>query len=131
MIGLDTNVLVRALTDDDIVLSPKARAALAALSSERPGVVNLVVIVEFAWVLGTTYGYERLEIVDVVEDMLRSPAYLFPDRGVVNLAIGRCRDNRLHLADALIGELNRHHGCTTTISFDTGALRSAIFSEIP
>ena len=127
MIGLDTNILLRAATDDDKVLSPIARKILAGLSPERPGVVNSGVLAEFAWTLRTAYGYSRTEIANAIENMLRSRSYRICDRGAVSCAIVSCHDERLDFADALIGQLNRAEGCETTLTFDERAARGSAF----
>jgi len=45
MIGLDTNVLLRHLVQDDPVQSPRAtEIIISRLSEEEPGFVNLVTI---------------------------------------------------------------------------------------
>ena len=128
MIGLDTNILMRAITRDDDVRSPIAIDFLSKLTPERKGVINSVVLAELAWSLRRGYKYERHEIIDVIIKLLQSPSYEFTDRQSVNLAISRCRERPIHLADALIGELNRQVGCETTMTFDTGAVKSDAFT---
>ena len=54
MIGLDTNILLRATTQDDPLQSPKARKIIKALSSDRPGYVNLLVLAAMCRLRGTT-----------------------------------------------------------------------------
>jgi len=44
MIALDTNLLLRYLTQDDPVQSPKATRVIQRLTEEEPGFVSLVVI---------------------------------------------------------------------------------------
>ena len=57
MIGLDTNVVVRYLTQDDAVQSAKAIELFErGLSEEQPGFVSVVAMVETAWVLELVYG---------------------------------------------------------------------------
>lgn len=46
MIGLDTNVLVRYVAQDDTIQSPKASAMIESLTAETPGYVSLVSVVE-------------------------------------------------------------------------------------
>ena len=103
MIGLDTNILVRAITQDDPVLTPLARAALGKLSSEHRGVVNAIVLAELAWTLKTRFAFDRL-------------------------SMSRCRVENLHFADAMIGELNVKTGCKTTLTFDVEAGKTSLFT---
>ena len=130
MIGLDTNILLRAVTDDDRKRSPLARRLLAQLSPDNRGVLNCVVLAEFVWTLRTGYDYERLEIVEMIEGMLRSGAYFFTDRDAVVAAVAKCGKEPLHFADALIGELNRGAGCNRTMTFDVGAGKSDAFQLV-
>jgi predicted nucleic-acid-binding protein len=51
MIGLDTNVLVRYIMQDDVKQSPKATALIESLDSDHPGFITLVFVVELYWVL--------------------------------------------------------------------------------
>ena len=130
MIGLDTNVLLRAVTQDDPVQSPLARTLIGTLDEASPGYVNVVVLVEFSWSLRTRYKYERGAIFETVETLLQSAAFVVSDRDAVNAALSRSRDEGLHFADALIGELNRIAGCRTTITFDKPASKRTAFTHL-
>jgi predicted nucleic-acid-binding protein len=129
MIGLDTNILIRAATNDDPIRSPKARAIIAALTREEPAIINSVVLAEFAWTLRTGYGYTRSEIAGSVEKMMQSPCYVAPDRAAINAALVRCQSENLDLADALIGELNLEAGAERTLTFDEGCFDSSAFEN--
>lgn len=131
MIGLDTNILLRAVTNDDPVQTPMARRLLRGLAPNNQGVINVVVLMEFVWNLRRSYGYGRLEVADVVETLLRSEAYIVTERSAVNSALGVCRSTSMNFPDALIGEINRLAGCTTTMTFDKDALVSSAFSPVP
>lgn len=130
MIGLDTNVLLRAVTQDDSIQTPLARALIGTLDETNPGYVNTVVLVEFSWSLRTRYTYEREAIAEAIEAMLESAAFVVSDRDAVNTALSRCRDDGLHFADALIGELNLIAGCPTTMTFDNPASKSTAFTRL-
>ncbi len=129
MMGLDTNVLVRAATNDDAVHSPKARAIIAGLTPGDPAVINAVVLVEFAWTM-RGYGYRRNEIVAAIEKMLQSPCYVAPNRGAINAALVRCQSEGLDFADALIGELSLEAGCGATLTLDQGCLSSTALRPV-
>ncbi len=128
MIGLDTNILLRAITQDNVTLSPLAIDFLKTLTPAYQGVINLVVLVELVWTLRTGYKYERLEILAIIASFLKSPSYAFNNREAVNRAVTRCENEPIHLADALICELNLLSGCFTTMTFDKGALISEAFT---
>ena len=130
MIGLDTNVLLRAVTQDDPVQTPVARALIGGLDEASPGYVNVVVLVEFSWSLRTRYKYERVAIIEAIESLMQSAAFVVSDRDAVNAALTRSRDEGLHFADALIGELNHVAGCHTTMTFDKPASKRTAFTQL-
>ena len=71
MIGLDTNVVVRYLTQDDAVQSVKATDLFErGLTEEEPGFVSVVAMVETAWVLERVYGLMAEELAAAIERML-------------------------------------------------------------
>ena len=62
MIGLDTNVLVRYIAQDDIAQSAKASALIESLTADEPGYVTQVALVEVVWVLSSLYAADRVQI---------------------------------------------------------------------
>ncbi len=130
MIGLDSNIILRAITGDDPVQSPMARGLLATLSMARPGVLNPVVLAETAWTLRARYKYPRPQIVACIENLLGSTAYKVVDRDAVSEALQVSKRETIEFADALIGELNRLAGCSTTVTFDEGAAQTPSFTQL-
>jgi len=72
MIGLDTNVLVRYITQDDPVQSAKASDLIESLTTASPGFISLVSIVELVWVLQSCYQSAKSDVVMVLETLLRT-----------------------------------------------------------
>jgi len=73
MIGLDTNILVRYLAQDDPVQSPKATELIERqLTEENPGFVSVVAMVETVWVLDRAYGLADHAIAAAIERALRA-----------------------------------------------------------
>ncbi|WP_249181098.1 PIN domain-containing protein [Burkholderia vietnamiensis] len=70
MIGLDTNVLVRYFAQDDVEQSRKATALMESLSTDRPGYVSQVALVEVVSVLGRCYGVEREQMKEIIDSMI-------------------------------------------------------------
>ena len=63
MIGLDTNILVRYLAQDDPIQSPLATDIIEfRLSQGNPGFISIVAMVETVWVLDRAYGLADDEI---------------------------------------------------------------------
>ena len=128
MIGLDTNVLVRYLAQDDKKQSASATRFIETRLSERtPGFISLVVLVELCWVLQKLYGATTAEIVDTVADLLATPRFALQQREVVQdavqhaLAAGR----NAGFQDTLIARIAFREGCSEVVSFDRAAIRAA------
>lgn len=123
MIGLDTNVLVRYLTQDD-----PAQAALATrvmeqdLSAARPGFISAIVLVETAWVLERLYKATREEILEIVSGFLGSPLIFIENRAAVIRAMTTARQHETGFADAVIAASAFTAGCDTMLTFDRGAV---------
>lgn len=132
MIGLDTNVLVRYLAQDD---APQAEVATRLIEQElspaEPGFVSLVVLAELCWVLKRLYNATDLELAATVADMLGSPQFQLEQRQAVQAACQRVlslksgKTAKVGLTDVLVFELARSQGCSRTVSFDRNAVRSA------
>ena len=84
MIGLDTNALLRLLTDDDAAQAELVRNRLAALDATPESVLlNNVVLVETLWTLRRLYDFERSELQDLMEQLLSASTFCFENRQVV------------------------------------------------
>jgi predicted nucleic-acid-binding protein len=128
MIGLDTNVLVRYLAQDDALQSAIAtRLIEQELSAAQPGFVSLVVLTELGWVLKRLYGASEAELLDTVADLLTSPQFQVENRAVVQAAVLQMRGlkTKVGWADLLIAQIALAQGCSHTVSFDKTAVRSA------
>jgi predicted nucleic-acid-binding protein len=125
VIGLDTNVLVRYLTQDDQQQFARAeRFIKSAKSAGHTLFLNHVVLCELVWVLEGAYRHAKSEIVDVVDRLLLTSDFDIEDRDTVYGALAGFREAQGDFSDYLIGTKNRHSGCETTATFD-GALRDA------
>jgi len=119
MIGLDTNILVRYLTQDDPVQSAKAIDILERrLTPKNSGFVSVVVIVETVWVLDRAYGLTAREIAAAIERLLQVEVLIIEDEQQVFTAMVALKQGRASFADALIAELGARAGCTRTLTFD-------------
>ena len=123
MIGLDTNVLVRYLSQDDPVQSAKATEILERrLTPQIPGFVSIVAMVETVWVLDRAYGLTAQEIATAVEHLLQVEVLAIENEQEVFTAMVALRQGRGSFADALIAELGARAGCTRTLTFDQKTL---------
>src|ERR1700722_19705114 len=124
MIGLDTKFLVRYLTDDDPIQSPKAADLIErALTESEPGYISTVVMVETTWVLARTYEFSPDEIAVAIERMLQAPVLTVESEQEVFAAMIAMKERRASFSDALIGALGARAGCARTVTFDRRAAR--------
>ena len=129
MIGLDANVLVRYLAQDDPRQSASATRFIETRLSERsPGFISLVVLVELCWVLERIYSATPREIGETISDLLETPRFHLQQREVVQQAVRRFQDKKAGkagFADLLIAQIALDEGCSSIVSFDRGAVRTA------
>ena len=122
MIGLDTNILVRYLAQDDPVQSRQATELIERrLTEQDPGFVSIVAMVETAWVLDRAYGLSDIEIAAAIERMLQGDVLVVENEQEVFTAMVMLKEGRGSFADALIGALGARAGCSSTLTFDREA----------
>ena len=127
MIGLDTNILVRYLTQDDPAQAARAtRLMEQELSEDEPGYVGLVALAETTWVLQRLYRANAAEIRETVADLLGARQIVVENRDAVSRALATSSDGRCTFADALIAASAAVAGCTSVVSFDHGAVRAGM-----
>jgi predicted nucleic-acid-binding protein len=128
MIGLDTNILVRYLTQDDPIQSPKATEIIERrLSEENPGFVSIVAMVETVWVLDRAYLLDARAIADAIERLLQTDVLIVENEQEVFTAMIALKEGRGSFADAIIAALGSKANCAYTLTFDQKALRLAGF----
>ena len=121
MIGLDTNVLVRYIMQDDARQSPLATRLVESLTAELPGFVPLVSLVELAWVLSSAYALERAQLVQAFEALLRTQELVVDRAETVWQALRVFQSSSADFADCLIERSAAAAGCDRTMTFDLGA----------
>ena len=128
MIGIDTNILVRYLVQDDAVQSARATDLVEKrLSPEHPGFISTVVMVETAWVLARSYRRDSQAIAAAIERLLRADVFVVDSEQEVFTAMCVAREGRGSFSDALIAELAIAAGCAYTLTFDQKAARLSGF----
>lgn len=123
MIGLDTNVLVRYIMQDDARQSPLATRLIGSLSAESPGFVPLVSVVELAWVLSSAYELDRGQLVEAFESLLRTKEIVVERAETVWKAVRVFHGANADFADCLIERSSAVAGCDRTMTFDRRAVR--------
>ena len=124
MIGLDTNIIVRYLAQDDPLQSPRATEIIERrLTEQNPGFVSIVAMVETVWVLERAYRLPGANIAAAVEGMLQTDVLVVEHEQEVFSAAMALKDGKGSFADALIAALGARQGCSFTFTFDRKALR--------
>jgi predicted nucleic-acid-binding protein len=120
MRGLDTNVMVRFVTDDDPAQTAVVKALFEQAEEAREQLfVSSIALCELVWTLRSRpYLLPRAEIATVLQRMLGTHLFEIQDRDLVRQALGDYRQGRADFADYLLGCLNRRGGCVETLTFD-------------
>ncbi len=131
MIGLDTNVLVRYMANDDPVQSALAADLIEwRLTPEEPGFVSMVVMVETVWVLRGRYRWVGPELAAMIEMILAAETLLIEHARPVAEATEALKRGLASFEDALIDAIAREAGCSYTATFDRKALRLPGFAPV-
>ena len=87
MIGLDTNVIVRYLAQDDTVQSLKATKLIENLSQENLGFITMISIIELVWVMQGCYKANKVESVSILNALLSTQTIIIENAEIVIKAL--------------------------------------------
>lgn len=128
MIGLDTNVMLRYLLQDDPRQTRRANQVIERqLSPENRGFISLVTVLEIVWVLRSLLKQSPLEISSHIEGLLTADTLEVQNEQQVYEAAFALKRGTGEFEDALIGSLNAWAGCNSTLTFDKRASRLPYF----
>lgn len=131
MIGLDTNVLVRYIVQDDPVQAAAATTLIESrCTEESPGFVSQLVLAEIFWVLARGYGYPKPLLVQVFNKLMGAAELEIEDLTNARAALRMYESGPAGLADLLIAQRARSAGCETTFTFDRNAAKSSLCTLI-
>jgi predicted nucleic-acid-binding protein len=125
MIGIDTNILVRYIMQDDIAQARAANRFVDSLSAESPGFVPMVVIVELVWVLGSAYRLDRARLLSAITGILSTKELVAEQPETVWKAVRAFEADGADFADCLIAQTAMVAGCTGVMTFDRKAASRA------
>lgn len=131
MIGLDTNVLMRYLAQDDARQSAQATRLIESLSPQQPGFVGMVSLVELAWVLESCYEASHATITATLDRLLRTKSLVLENPETVARALRLFGAGHKDFADCLIACSATAAGCGLVYSFDKAAIRQAGMAALP
>ncbi|QLQ32557.1 MAG: type II toxin-antitoxin system VapC family toxin [Candidatus Thiothrix singaporensis] len=131
MIGLDTNVLVRYITQDDPV-----QAALATdfieqhLSSHNPGIISHIVLCETAWVLSRAYHYAHEQVAETLNAILTCQEFVVESADIAIQAWQDYAQGNADFSDYLLGRTHQRLGASHTVTFDRKAGSATTFQRL-
>lgn len=125
MIGLDTNVLVRYIMQDDAKQAAKATKLIESLSPDAPGFVTLVSVIELVWVLSSCFDLTREQIAQALDALLRAKQLVVDQADQVVRALRTYSSSSADFADCLIERTASSAGCAKTMTFDVAASKQA------
>ena len=130
MIGLDTNVAVRLLVEDDAAQTAAAvRLVRRAREESARLFVADVVVCEISWVLRSCYGRSREEIANALDLLAGVDAAEFESAGRVAAAIAAYREGKGDFSDYLLRESASAAGCAAVATFDRVLLKESGFVQ--
>ena len=132
MTGLDTNVVLRYLLQDDPAQTRRANHIFEQeLSDQNTGFINLVTTLEIVWVLRSLLRQTSAQIALHLENLLAAGSLEIQNEQQVFEAVFALKSGTGEFEDALIGALNTWAGCSHTLTFDRKAARLPSFQGIP
>lgn len=123
LINLDTNVLLRSILMDDPVQSRPAAALIEELTTERPGFISLVALVEVVWALTRIYNFTREQVAGTVQALLETAEIRLEAAEAVTQALRLFLPSSVSFADCLIFSAGLAARCEATVTFDQKAAR--------
>ena len=127
MIGLDTNIILRYLLQDDPAQSSKVNRLIAGLRPDRPGFINMATTLEIVWVLRSLLKLTPRQIAMQLEHLLAADAFQLQNEQQVFEAAFALKRGLGGFEDALIASVNTWAGCSETVTFDRKTSRLSGF----
>ena len=131
MIGLDTNIVLRYLLQDDLKQSHRANQIFERqLNEQNPGFISLVTVLELVWVLRSLLKQSPSEVANHIEHLLAADSLQIQNEQQVFEAVFALKHGNGEFEDALIGALSAWAGCSRTLTFDRKAARLTNFHMV-
>jgi predicted nucleic-acid-binding protein len=129
VIGIDTNVLVRYLTQDDAAQARRVDAFVSQATDAGTRLhVDEIVLCELVWVLRGAYRFSKPTVASVIDKIISTALFSFDDRDLLRGALDEYREGAGDFADYVIGRRNSRAGCEQTVTFDRLLSDSPSFS---
>jgi predicted nucleic-acid-binding protein len=121
-VGIDTNIVLRLIVDDDADQRLAVLNFGAGLNRDYLGFITIVSLIETDWALRTQYGFKRDRVVAALKRITSIRGVTIQKADIVAAALRLVDAENADFADALIALQSRESGCTTTLTFDRKAI---------
>jgi len=129
LIGIDTNVLVRYITQDDKLQSGIVTEFIENYCLNGNKIfVNHIVICELVWVLKKCYKSSKPETINVIEHILQISQFSTEIVQIIWQALSDYKKGFADFADYVVSRTNIFNHCDETVTFDQKAGQSKGFS---
>ena len=123
MIGLDTNVLLRYVVQDDAKQAALATQLIeTTLEDDEPGWIASIVLCELVWVLEGPYDYARNAIAATLQRLFEIARFRVEEPAIAWRALDAYKSGA-DFSDAMIALGNERDGCAYTATFDRSAAK--------
>ncbi len=131
MTGIDTNVLVRYLVQDDPEQSALATKFIEGeLSADNKGFIASVALCETIWVLARAYRQPKKTLLQVIRGILEAEVFEVENRDCSWRAYFDFDEGEADYSDYLIGEIGKAKGVSATMTFDSHAQKHRLFKPM-
>lgn len=128
MIGLDTNVWIRYIVQDDKQQSKIATDLIEKTCSlSNPAFINEVTLCEIVWVLKRAYRYDKTIILTVLKRLFNINEVRVASLQEALQAYNDYESGNADFSDYFIARINQKFDCKYTFSFDKKACQSQFF----
>ena len=130
MQAVDTNLLVRYITQDGREAAAVSRHLERECTRECPGFVCQIVLCELVWVLRHAYKYDRSTVAGILEKLLSTVEFEIECADVAWRALAEYREGPADFADYLIGQVAGVYDAIPVHTLDQKAAKNAHFVRV-
>jgi predicted nucleic-acid-binding protein len=123
VIGVDSNVLLRHILQDDAQQSAVASRFFAQRSQTDPAFISRLVLAETIWTLARSHRYDASAQCGVVRALLSSADVVVEKSETLRRTLADAEEARTGVADAIIAHTAIDAGCDGVVTFDKRAQR--------
>jgi len=128
VIGIDTNVLVRYIVQDDPRQASAANTLIENVCNrDNPAFINHIILYELVWVLRRNYKVTRNKIADIIEQIMRTAQFQVHAPQLVWRALQEFKNGSADFPDCLVAQINLANDCPETVTFDINASKTKGF----